>query len=34
MNCVYFILYYSVTKGRVMCGHVMGAILAAVNCGV
>ena len=32
MKCLYFILHYAVTKGKVMCGHVMAAILIAVNC--
>jgi len=34
MKCLYFILYCTVTKGKVMCGHVMVAVLIAVNCGV
>lgn len=34
MKCLYFILYYTVTKGKVMCVHVMDAILITVNCGV
>lgn len=34
MKCLYSTLYYTVTKGKVMCGHVMAAISIAVNCGV
>lgn len=34
MKCLYFILYCTVTMGKVMCGYVTAAILIAVNCGV
>jgi hypothetical protein len=34
MKFLYFILYYTVTKGEVLCGHVMAAIIAVFNCGV